>query len=281
MCSTGPFQFRWLKDIHSSCYYHHQIGSINHTHSYHICRGCLPEMFVTSYSVTYCIHIPGRPGFCFHYYRAVYDECKYLDTFWLADRVLLFVHYTISSSSLCKLIWRHWTYKMPVKYILSSVWVRLSIFSQLSILQYMGLCVFTLPIPLVMSERIYNLSYHHHQIGSMIYYPLFGVRSWNNGMRCMFLYILLKHLRFYLIVSLNKCVMQTFTCTSFIHSLIMMTSSNGNIFRVTGPLCGEFTGPGEFPTQRPVTRSFDVFFDLRLNKRWIKQPWGWWYETPS
>ena len=24
--------------------------------------------------------------------------------------------------------------------------------------------------------------------------------------------------------------------------LSMMTSSNGNIFRVTGPLCGEFTG---------------------------------------
>ena len=50
----------------------------------------------------------------------------------------------------------------------------------------------------------------------------------------------------------------------------MMTSSNGNIFRVTGPLCGEFTGPGEFPTQRPVTRSFDVFFDLRVNKRLSK-----------
>ena len=62
---------------------------------------------------------------------------------------------------------------------------------------------------------------------------------------------------------------------------VMMTSSNGNIFRVTGPLCGEFTGPGEFPTQRPVTRSFDVFFDLRLNKRLSKQPWGWWSETPS
>ena len=52
-------------------------------------------------------------------------------------------------------------------------------------------------------------------------------------------------------------------------------------FRVTGPLCWEFTGPGEFPTQRPVTRSFDVFFDLRLNKRLSKQPWGWWFETPS
>ena len=52
-------------------------------------------------------------------------------------------------------------------------------------------------------------------------------------------------------------------------------------FRVTGPSCGEFTGPGEFPTQRPVTRSFDVLFDLRLNKRLRKQPWGWWFETPS
>ena len=61
----------------------------------------------------------------------------------------------------------------------------------------------------------------------------------------------------------------------------MMTSSNGNIIRVTGPLCGEFAGPGKFPAQRSVTRSFDVFFDLHLNKRLSKQPWGWWFETPS
>ena len=66
----------------------------------------------------------------------------------------MFVCYTISLSSLCKLIWRHWTYKMPVRYILSSVWVRLSIFSELSIIQYMGLCVFSVPISLVMIERI-------------------------------------------------------------------------------------------------------------------------------
>ena len=51
----------------------------------------------------------------------------------------------------------------------------------------------------------------------------------------------------------------------------MMTSSNGNIFRVTG----------EFSLQRPVTRSFDVFCDLRPNKRLSKQSWGWWFETPS
>ena len=37
---------------------------------------------------------------------------------------------------------------------------------------------------------------------------------------------------------------------------------------------------GEFPAQRPVTLSFDVFFDLRLNKRLSKHSWGWWCETP-
>ena len=60
---------------------------------------------------------------------------------------------------------------------------------------------------------------------------------------------------------------------------IMMTSSNGNIFRVTGHLCGEFTGLRWIPAQRPVTQSFDVFFDLRLNKQVSKQSRGWWFET--
>ena len=39
--------------------------------------------------------------------------------------------------------------------------------------------------------------------------------------------------------------------------------------------------PGEIPAQKPVTWSFDVFFDLRLNKRLSKQSWGWWFETLS
>ena len=64
-------------------------------------------------------------------------------------------------------------------------------------------------------------------------------------------------------------------------TVYMMTSLNGNIFHVTGPLYGEFTGPGEFPTQRPVMRSFDVFFDLCQNKPLSKQSWGWWFETLS
>ena len=37
---------------------------------------------------------------------------------------------------------------------------------------------------------------------------------------------------------------------------------------------------GEFRAQRPVTRSFGVFFYLRLIKRLNKQSWGWWFETP-
>ena len=38
---------------------------------------------------------------------------------------------------------------------------------------------------------------------------------------------------------------------------------------------------GEFPTQRPVTGSFDVFFDLCPNKQLSKIWWDWWFEMPS
>ena len=41
----------------------------------------------------------------------------------------------------------------------------------------------------------------------------------------------------------------------------MMTSPDESIFRVTGG----------FPSQRPVTRSCDIFYELRLNKRLSKQ----------
>ena len=47
-------------------------------------------------------------------------------------------------------------------------------------------------------------------------------------------------------------------------------------------LCvGNSLATGEFPSQRPVTRDFDVLFDLRLNKRLSKQSRGWWFGTPS
>ena len=49
-------------------------------------------------------------------------------------------------------------------------------------------------------------------------------------------------------------------CAQRLRPLIrnMMTSTNGNIFRATGPLCGEFTGHRWIPRQRPGTRSFNV-----------------------
>ena len=76
-----------------------------------------------------------------------------------------------------------------------------------------------------------------------------------------------------------------------------MTSSKGNIYHVTGTswwrhqmetfsallaICaGNSPVTGEFPAQRLVTRSFDVFFDVRLNKRLSKQSCGWWFEMLS
>ena len=59
----------------------------------------------------------------------------------------------------------------------------------------------------------------------------------------------------------------------------MMTSSNGNTLLAF--CAGNSPVTGEFPAQRPVTRSFDVFIDLRLNKQFSKQSWGWWFEVPS
>ena len=61
----------------------------------------------------------------------------------------------------------------------------------------------------------------------------------------------------------------------------MMTSSNGNIFRVTGHLCGELTGHRWIPRTKASDAGLYVFFDLHPNKRLSKQPWGWWFETPS
>ena len=54
-----------------------------------------------------------------------------------------------------------------------------------------------------------------------------------------------------------------------------------DFFRVTGPLWGESPVNGGFPSQRPVTRGFDIFFDLCLTKQASKQPRRRWFETQS
>ena len=65
--------------------------------------------------------------------------------------------------------------------------------------------------------------------------------------------------------------------------IICMMTSNGNISALLA-ICvvnSTVAVPGEFRVQRPVTRSFDVLFDLRLNKRLSKQSRGWWFDTLS
>ena len=77
-----------------------------------------------------------------------------------------------------------------------------------------------------------------------------------------------------------KSIMQNFGHCLLV-SIFMMTLWNGNIFRVTGHLCGEFTGPRWIPHTEASDTELWCFFDLRPNKRLSKQWWGWWFETPS
>ena len=75
-------------------------------------------------------------------------------------------------------------------------------------------------------------------------------------------------------ITYHKAVCQYHNCSWWRHQMetfsALLAFSAGN-----SPVSGKF------PAQRPVARSFDVFIDLRLNQRLNKQPWGWWYETPS
>ena len=73
----------------------------------------------------------------------------------------------------------------------------------------------------------------------------------------------------------------TIDMTNWPRILHMMTSSNGNIFRVTGHLCGEFTGDRWITHRKASDAEFDVFFDPHLNERLSKHWWGWWFKTSS
>ena len=155
ICSTGPFKYRWLKGyIYSSCYKHHQIGGIHLSHCFHIfsvvvCLRCLLHHILSFIVYTF------RENREFVFISIVQFMMSANSRIRFGLQILfVFVHYTISLSS-SNFIWRHRTYEMPVRYNLSSAWVRLSIFSQLSIIKYVGLYVFSLPISLVMIEKIY------------------------------------------------------------------------------------------------------------------------------
>ena len=88
---------------------------------------------------------------------------------------------------------------------------------------------------------------------------------------------LYRHLLTPLNLSLHICDSSEQSC---IIMMIMMTSSNGNIFRVTGHLCGEFTGLRGIPSTKASDAELWCFFYMRPNKQLSKQSWGWWFETP-
>ena len=66
-----------------------------------------------------------------------------------------------------------------------------------------------------------------------------------------------------------------------LHPKLMMTSSNGSIFRVTEYLCGKFTGHRWIPRTKASDAELWCLLWSTLNKWLSKQWWGWWFETPS
>ena len=86
---------------------------------------------------------------------------------------------------------------------------------------------------------------------------------------------------FHLIKWFWKCRLQNLVSFTFFYDCdkptpvwimfgAMMTSSNGNCFRVTGSLCGEFTGHRWFPCTKTTDVDFYVFFfGVHLNNSWV------------
>ena len=191
MCSTGPFQYRWL--IYSSCYFHHQIGCIHLSHCYHI----FP--WLCAWDVCYIIfchvlHI--RSG---NLFSLLLCSLWWVQISWsvLPCRSYSFVctvHHliiiivqnylkTLNLLNACQIYFVECVSK--IKHILSVTHytIHYTICG--------ALCFQFTHSPCDDWETIYTLSYYHHQIGSMNYYQLFRVRSWNNGVRCMSFYILM------------------------------------------------------------------------------------------
>ena len=80
---------------------------------------------------------------------------------------------------------------------------------------------------------------------------------------------------------LNEKVHNAVTSDYCRTGLRTLMSWNGKFSALLAICAGNSPATGEFPTQRPVTQSFGVLFDLHLNERLNKKSWGCWFETPS
>ena len=88
--------------------------------------------------------------------------------------------------------------------------------------------------------------------------------------------------KFHHMASLSHWSMRSrVACSASIHDPALRRHPTDTLFRVTGHLCGEFTGRRWIPRTKATEAELCDFFDLRLNKRLSKQSWGWWFETPS
>ena len=156
-CSTGPFQYRWLKGyIYSSCYYHHRKYPAFPLSSYFsmvVCLRCFLHHILSLIAYTFW---ENREFVFISIVQFMLSANIQIHFGWQIVLVCLYstpshYHHCANLSEGIELI------KCLSRYILSSVWVRLSIFSLLSIIQYMGLYVFSLSISLGMTKRIYIL----------------------------------------------------------------------------------------------------------------------------
>ena len=187
MCWTGPVQYKWLKGyIYSSCYHHHQIESIYLSRCYHI-FSWLCVWYVCYIIFCYLLHIHfGKTGNLFS---------LLLCSLWWVQ----VIGYALSWRSYSFLCTFHHLIIIIVQTNLKTLnlWIKSEIFVECvskirqirSVIHYTirgAECFQFTHFPCDDRENIYTLSYYyHHQIRSMNYNPLFRVRSWNNGVRCM------------------------------------------------------------------------------------------------
>ena len=190
----------------------------------------------------------------------------------------------------------------PYDCLLNSLFRRRS--KKTSKLRVTGLCQGNSPgtgeFPAKMTSNAENVSiwWRHHIKCSFCWLPLSLNICWNIFICANFTHnnrVLFTELSLYIFVFLCVCVNWILIKTGMLfdifgYHLVVSFISNSNpwwrhqmeTFSASLAFCaGNSPVTGEFPEQRPVSRSFDVFFDLRLNKRLSKQSWDWWFETPS
>ena len=95
-------------------------------------------------------------------------------------------------------------------------------------------------------------------------------------------HIMVFFVRYFHLSNSITLTLSTLTLPCYIDAVVTWWRHQMETFSASLALCaGNSPITGEFPSQMPVTRSFDVFFVLRSNKRMSKHAWGWWFETPS